>query len=93
MTANYWEDLPAAEQEELTAIARKYLPLIPGKTDLRTLPDSETAVEVLLWQRLETEILDMHADWLGNVKAAIERTGRAYNRENFLRLTRLWEVE
>jgi hypothetical protein len=93
MTASYWEDLPAEQQAKLAAIARKYLPLIPGKTDLRTLPDSETVVEVMLWQRLEMEILDMYADWLSKVKAAIERTGHEYNRENFLRFTRLWEVE
>jgi hypothetical protein len=82
---SYFDELPKAEREKLDALAWKYL-------RLSTIPDLETAIEVLAWQSLEIEVQDAHTAWLERTKAAVERSGREWTRENFLRFTRLHGV-
>lgn len=92
MTADYFAELPAEDRAALAEIATRFLPLIPGAD-----PDGpltrETMLTVLVWQRLEIEVMDAHGAWLERVKAAIERSGREYNRATFLRYCALREHE
>lgn len=91
--SEYWAQLPEETREILTEIGLKYRGMVPGIDHDGRIPDYATAVELLEWQHLETEILGAHGDWLAKVKASIERAGREYNRETFLRYCALREHE
>lgn len=90
---DYFADLPDEDRAAIAELAAKYLPLIPGCEQLREIPDETTLWQLIAWQRIEIEVLEAHADWLAKVKAAIERSGRQYTRENFLRYCALREHE
>lgn len=84
--ADYWAELPDDTRVVLSEIAWRYL-------RLETVPDYETAVHLLALQRLDTEVMEAHNRWLERAKAKVERSGREWNRENFLRYVRLREHE
>jgi hypothetical protein len=94
-TGDFFAGLPPddAMQAKLAKIARKYLPLIPGADPEAPIPDRETVLELMEWQQLEIEVLEANNAWLRKTKAAVERTGREWNRENFLRHCELRECE
>ena len=83
---DYFASLPEAEKARLAELAWKCL-RIPS------IPDFATALEVLAWQRLEIEVTESHANWLEKVKATVERAGRPWTRDEFLRYCALREHE
>jgi hypothetical protein len=86
VSANYFAELPPADQRKLAEIAWKYL-------RLTSIPDAATALEVMALQQLESEVLEAHNAWLRKAKATVERSGREWNRETFLRYCQLRECE
>lgn len=92
-TADYFADLPYEQAAVVRELTRRYRGMIPGLPSDGSVPSYQVAVELLLMQRLEIEIVDAYGDWLEKVKATIERSGREYNRETFLRYCRLRERE
>jgi hypothetical protein len=60
---------------------------------LRRIPDIAVACELLEWQRLEIEILESHADWLAEMKAAVEGSGVDWTIGNLNRFCRFPEVD
>ncbi len=83
---NFFAELPEADQAKIAKLAWRYL-------RLPTIPDAATALDLLAWHQLEVEVMEAHAAWLENAKTKVESSGDEWNRENFLRHTRLWEVE
>lgn len=60
---------------------------------LRRIPNVDVAAELLEWQRLEIAVLDAHADWLAEMKAAVEGRGFAWTVENLNVYCCLWDVD
>lgn len=83
--SNYFANLPEEQRVQLAAGAQRY--------GIGPIHDLESALELLARQRLEIETLDAHAAWLKRAKAAVERTGREWNRANFQRYCALREHE
>jgi hypothetical protein len=86
VSANYFAELPPEAQHKLAEIAWKYL-------RLPSIPDAATALEVMALQQLENEVLEAHNAWLRKAKDTVERSGREWNRETFLRYCQLRECE
>lgn len=85
----WWWKLPEEEREHLNRLARESV----LQLDCYPYSNAEVAAELVAWIRLEVDVVEAHAAWLEKVKRSIERTGRAYNRETFLRFCQLWEHE
>lgn len=82
---DYFGELPLDDRSVMAELAWKYL-------RLPSIPDRRTALEVLAWQRLDTEVTEAHAAWLEKAKSTVERSGREWNLEN-LRYCLLLEDE
>ncbi|KAA1248197.1 hypothetical protein F0Q45_21970 [Mycobacterium simiae] len=78
MTGGYWDELPDDQRALLSKLAWRYL-------RRRTIPDHETACELLAWQQLDIEITDAHGRWLEKVKAEVEQSGQQWTHANMLR--------
>lgn len=85
----WWRRLPEDEREHFNKLARESI----LQLDCYPYSNAEVASELLGWTRLESDVAEAHGEWLAKVKAAVERTGREWNRENFLRYCRLREHE
>lgn len=86
---SWWWEMPEEERERFNRLARESI----LELDCYPYAVAEVAAELLAWTQLETEVAEAHAEWLQKVKTSIERAGREYNRETFLRYCRLREVE
>ncbi|KRE31568.1 hypothetical protein ASG82_23825 [Mycobacterium sp. Soil538] len=85
----WWWALPGEQREDMNRLARESILELDGYP----YSSAEVAAELVAWVRLEAEIMEAHGDWLEKVKRSIERTGREYNRETFLRYCELREHE
>lgn len=85
----WWWEMPEEQREMFDELARTSI----LELDCYPYSNAEVAAELLAWKQLEVEIAEQHGDWLRRVKRAIERSGREYNRESFLRYCRVWEHE
>jgi hypothetical protein len=93
VSANYFAELPPEDRDALAEAASRYLPLIPGADPLKPIADKETFWQLIQWQRLDAEVLEAHNAWLTKAKATVERSGREWNRDTFLRYCQLRECE
>ncbi|MFV1504010.1 hypothetical protein [Mycobacterium kansasii] len=84
--ADYWAGLQHGMRAKLTEIAWRYL-------RLETIPDHETAVQLLALQQLDIEVMEAHNRWLERVKAKVEAAGLPWTHENMLLYCQLGEVE
>lgn len=85
-------DLPADTAEQLRSIARRYIGFIPGITADGIIPNAETALAVLEFQRFESDIQDAHIAWLRRTRARFERNGWPWTPAELARRSRLREV-
>jgi hypothetical protein len=81
------------DQAKIVETLKRYAPLVPNADPTGSFPDREILWQLLQWQRLEIEVLEDHGEWLAKVKAAVERSGREWTHENFLRYCQLRECE
>ncbi|MEW5808564.1 MAG: hypothetical protein AB1925_03845 [Actinomycetota bacterium] len=81
----WWWRLPEEERQHMNELAQQSILQLDNYPYL----NAEVAMELVAWTRLEAEVAEAHADWLRKVKRSIERTGREYNRNTFLRYCRL----
>lgn len=86
MTADYWDGLSEGMRNKLSEIAWRYL-------RLRSVPDRETALELLAWQQLDVEVTDAYGQWLTEVKSWVEAAGLAWTHANMLLYCQLREHE
>lgn len=80
--SDYFADLPATERAALAAVGRRYSPFIPGANPDEPIPDRETFLQILQWQKLETEILDAHIEWFNQSRTAMQQAGLEWTRQN-----------
>lgn len=80
-------------QAQLRKAALRFRGIVSGISDDGSIPERDTAIELMAWQSLEADLLEAHTEWLSRVKARCEKSGREWTRENFLRIVQLREHE
>lgn len=70
--------LSADQRARIRKLARLYL----GR---ETVPDQETALELLGWQQLDLEVTAAYEQWPAEAKSRVEAAGLPWTHENMLR--------